>query len=57
MVVKDPSPLIALRVPRELLEEVDRLTRRGKFVSRSDAIRDAIRAMLSRRAECEGDAA
>jgi Arc/MetJ-type ribon-helix-helix transcriptional regulator len=55
MVAKDPSPLIALRVPAELLAEVDRRVRRGKFVSRSDAIRDAIRAMLS--SECEEDAA
>jgi Arc/MetJ-type ribon-helix-helix transcriptional regulator len=45
MTEKEPTPLIAVRLPASMLAEIDRLAR-TKYLSRSDAVRDAIRAML-----------
>jgi Arc/MetJ-type ribon-helix-helix transcriptional regulator len=45
MATKDPTPLIALRVPLSILEQIDRLARQ-KYISRSDAVRDAMRLLL-----------
>jgi Arc/MetJ-type ribon-helix-helix transcriptional regulator len=39
------TPLIALRVPLPILEQIDQLARQ-KYVSRSDAVRDAMRLLL-----------
>lgn len=38
---------IAVKVPDELLGEVDRLVERGAFASRSQAIRSGLEAMVS----------
>jgi Arc/MetJ-type ribon-helix-helix transcriptional regulator len=45
MADKETSPLIALRVPAQMLAEIDRLAR-TKYVSRSDVVRDALRTLL-----------
>jgi Arc/MetJ-type ribon-helix-helix transcriptional regulator len=39
--MKSPTPLVALRMPQELLDEIDRRAR-TRFVSRSDAIRSLL---------------
>jgi len=40
--------LISVHIPRQLLEELDELVKRGVFPSRSEAIRIAIRDLLLR---------
>ena len=40
--------LISVHIPRQMLEELDELVRRGVFPSRSEAIRVAIRDLLIR---------
>jgi hypothetical protein len=45
MTEKEPTPLIAVRMPAELLAEVDRLAR-TRYVSRSDVVRDAVRTLV-----------
>jgi metal-responsive CopG/Arc/MetJ family transcriptional regulator len=46
--MKPPSPLVALRFPPEMLEEIDRLAR-TEFVSRSDVIRTFVREKIEER--------
>jgi Predicted transcriptional regulators containing the CopG/Arc/MetJ DNA-binding domain and a metal-binding domain len=40
--------LISLKIPMALLKEVDELVEKGVFVSRSEAIREALKLLLSR---------
>jgi len=47
-VSKGKMMLISVHVPRQMLEELDELVRRGVFPSRSEAIRIAIRELLLR---------
>ncbi len=40
--------LISVHIPRQMLEELDRLVQEGRFPNRSEAIRTAIRDLLLR---------
>jgi len=40
--------LISVHLPRQMLEELDDLVKQGKFPSRSEAIRVAIRDLIFR---------
>jgi hypothetical protein len=44
------SRLVSVKVPREHVEMIDELVRRGAFPSRSDAVRAAIEELIGRRA-------
>lgn len=46
---------IAVRLPDELVGEVDRLVDRGAFVSRSEAIRSGLEAVITARSREEVD--
>jgi Arc/MetJ-type ribon-helix-helix transcriptional regulator len=46
---KPTSPLVALRMPAELLEQIDELAHSREFVSRSDVIRTFVRDALRAR--------
>lgn len=48
---KEKMVLISVHVPKQMLEELDELVKRGIFPSRSEAIRIAIRDLLLREAE------
>jgi len=52
MADKETSPLIALRVPAQMLAEIDRLAR-TKYVSRSDVVRDALRTLLRQQLDAD----
>jgi len=45
---KEKMILISVHIPRQMLEELDELVKRGTFPSRSEAIRVAIRDLLIR---------
>ena len=45
---KEKMILISVHVPKQMLEELDELVRKGVFPSRSEAIRIAIRDLLLR---------
>ena len=45
MTDKESTPLIAVRLPAAMPAEIDQLAR-AKYLSRSDAIRDALRTLL-----------
>jgi Arc/MetJ-type ribon-helix-helix transcriptional regulator len=47
---------IAVKLPDELVAEVDRLVSQGSFASRSQAVRSSIEAMVARRRRDEIDA-
>ena len=49
---KPATPLVAFRIPQELLEEIDRLAE-TRFVSRSDAIRTMLREKIAERKEAK----
>ena len=40
--------LISVHLPRQMLEELDEMVRQGRFPSRSEAIRIAIRDLIFR---------
>ena len=40
--------MISFHIPRQMLEELDRLVQEGRFPNRSEAIRTAIRDLLLR---------
>jgi Arc/MetJ-type ribon-helix-helix transcriptional regulator len=40
------TPLVAVRLPGELLTAIDQLVLRGRYLSRSDAVRSMARAQL-----------
>ena len=51
MVSKDKMILISVHLPKEMLHELDDLVRQGRFPSRSEAIRIAVRDLLVRENE------
>jgi len=55
MTEKEPTPLIAVRLPASMLAEIDQLAR-TKYLSRSDAVRDALRTLLPEASDPEIDA-
>ena len=48
MVSKDKMILISVHLPKEMLRELDELVRQGRFPSRSEAIRVAVRDLIHR---------
>jgi len=48
MVSKDKMILISVHLPKEMLHELDELVRQGRFPSRSEAIRIAVRDLIFR---------
>ena len=48
MVSKDKMILISVHLPKEMLQELDELVRQGRFPSRSEAIRVAVRDLILR---------
>jgi Arc/MetJ-type ribon-helix-helix transcriptional regulator len=48
---------IAVRLPQELVEEVDRLVERGRHANRTDAVRVALERLVARAREAELDEA
>ena len=45
---KEKMVLISVHIPKQMLEELDEMVKQGKFPSRSEAIRIAIRDLLYR---------
>ena len=45
---KEKMVLISVHIPKQMLEELDEFVRQGRFPSRSEAIRIAIRDLLYR---------
>jgi Arc/MetJ-type ribon-helix-helix transcriptional regulator len=45
---KEDGITVSLRLPRKIIEEVDKVVEQGFFQSRSDFIREAIRQYLIR---------
>jgi len=45
---KEKMVLISVHLPKQLLEELDEMVKQGRFPSRSEAIRIAIRDLLYR---------
>lgn len=43
-----PTVMIAFRVPKYLIDEIDRLVDTGKYASRADAIKYAIRLLIEK---------
>ncbi len=48
MVSKDKMIVISVHLPKEMLQELDELVRQGRFPSRSEAIRIAVRDLIYR---------
>ena len=48
---KEKMVLISVHIPKQMLEELDELVKKGAFPSRSEAIRIAIRDLLLRENE------
>jgi len=48
MVSKDKMILISVHLPKQMLQELDELVRQGRFPSRSEAIRIAVRDLIFR---------
>ena len=48
MVSKDKMILISVHLPKEMLQELDELVKQGRFPSRSEAIRIAVRDLILR---------
>jgi Arc/MetJ-type ribon-helix-helix transcriptional regulator len=46
MVSEDKMILISVHLPKQMLQELDELVRQGKFPSRSEAIRVAVRDLI-----------
>jgi len=42
---------VTLRIPKQQIEEVEQMVERGQFPNRSEAIRSAVREMLSEQRE------
>jgi Arc/MetJ-type ribon-helix-helix transcriptional regulator len=45
---KEKMVLISVHLPKEMLQELDELVRQGRFPSRSEAIRVAVRDLILR---------
>ncbi len=43
---------VTLRIPKQQVEEVERLVDSGEFPNRSEAIRSAVREMINDQEEC-----
>jgi putative addiction module CopG family antidote len=41
--------VVSVRLPEELIEEVERLVKEGRFKSRSEVVREALRSFLHER--------
>ena len=48
MVSKDKMILISVHLPKQMLQELDELVKQGRFPSRSEAIRIAVRDLILR---------
>ena len=48
LISKDKMILISVHLPKEMLHELDELVRQGRFPSRSEAIRIAVRDLIFR---------
>ncbi|MFC6940231.1 ribbon-helix-helix domain-containing protein [Salinirubellus sp. GCM10025818] len=44
---------VTLRIPKQQIEEVERMVDTGKFPNRSEAIRSAVREMINEQADDE----
>ena len=44
---------VTLRIPKQQIEEVERMVDTGKFPNRSEAIRSAVREMINEQADEE----
>ncbi len=44
---------VTLRIPKQQIEEVEQMVETGQFPNRSEAIRSAVREMLSEQSEAE----
>jgi Arc/MetJ-type ribon-helix-helix transcriptional regulator len=44
---------VTLRIPKQQIEEVERMVDTGKYPNRSEAIRSAVREMINEQAEDE----
>jgi Arc/MetJ-type ribon-helix-helix transcriptional regulator len=42
---------VTLRIPKQQIEEVERMVETGEFPNRSEAIRSAVRGMINEQAE------
>ncbi|MFB6169580.1 MAG: ribbon-helix-helix domain-containing protein [Haloarculaceae archaeon] len=45
---------VTLRIPKQQIEEVERMVETGEFPNRSEAIRSAVREMLSEQEPTDG---
>jgi len=45
---KEKMILISVHIPKQMLDDLDELVRQGKFPSRSEAIRVAVRDLIHR---------
>ena len=45
---KEKMVLISVHIPKQLLEELDEMVKQGRFPSRSEAIRVAVRELIYR---------
>ena len=45
---KEKMVLISVHLPKQLLEELDEMVKQGRFPSRSEAIRVAVRDLIQR---------
>jgi Predicted transcriptional regulators containing the CopG/Arc/MetJ DNA-binding domain and a metal-binding domain len=52
--MKSKLTLITVKIPMKILQEVDELVKEGVFVSRSEAVREALKLLLSRYGEGHG---
>jgi len=52
---KEKMVLISVHVPKQMLEELDELVKKGIFPSRSEAIRIAIRDLIAKEVEKRSD--
>jgi len=48
MVSKDKMILISVHLPRQMINELDEMVKQGRFPSRSEAIRIAVRDLIHR---------
>ena len=47
---------VTLRIPKQQIEEVERMVEMGEFPNRSEAIRAAVRTMLNEQSDATSDA-
>ena len=54
-ITKESMILISVHLPRQMLEELDELVKKGVFPSRSEAVRVAIRDLILKHSERHGE--